>query len=77
MGHGNFTEDFRLDGIQQITDRGHSVADFSVADNVSSHNPRVRQQKVWVYAGRKVRSITYALIACGQHRGRSCGKTIA
>jgi hypothetical protein len=30
MGQGNFTEDFRLDAIKQIIERGHSVADVSV-----------------------------------------------
>ena len=29
MGQGNFTEDFKLDAIKQITERGHSVADVS------------------------------------------------
>jgi hypothetical protein len=77
MGHGNFTEDFTLDAIKQITDRGHSVADFSVADNVSSHNPRVRQQKCGCLLRAKVPSITYAFIASGQHRGKSGGKTTA
>jgi transposase len=29
MGQGNFTEDFKLEAIKQITERGHSVADVS------------------------------------------------
>ena len=29
MGQGNFTEDFRIDAVKQVTERGHSVADVS------------------------------------------------
>ena len=36
MGQGNFTEDFRLDAIKQITERGHSVADVSQRLGVST-----------------------------------------
>ena len=38
MGKGNFTEDFRLDAIKQITERGHSVADVSKRLGVSTHS---------------------------------------
>ena len=38
MGRGNFTEDFRLDAIKQITERGHSVADVSQRLGVSTHS---------------------------------------
>ena len=38
MGQGNFTEDFRLDAIKQITERGHSVADVSKRLGVSTHS---------------------------------------
>jgi transposase len=38
MGHGNFTEDFRLDAVKHITDRGHSVADVSKRLDVSTHS---------------------------------------
>jgi transposase len=38
MGQGNFTEDFRLDAVKQITDRGHSVADVSKRLGVSTHS---------------------------------------
>ena len=38
MGRGNFTEDFRLDAIKQITERGHSVADVSKRLGVSAHS---------------------------------------
>ena len=37
MGQGNFTEDFRLDAIKLITERGHSVADVSKRLGVSTH----------------------------------------
>jgi hypothetical protein len=37
MGKGNFTEDFKLDAIKQITELGHSVADVSKRLGVSSH----------------------------------------
>ena len=38
MGHGNFTEDFKLDAIKQITERGHSVVDVSKRLGVSTHS---------------------------------------
>jgi transposase len=38
MGKGNFTEDFKLDAIKQITERGHSVADVSSRLGVSTHS---------------------------------------
>jgi transposase len=38
MGQGNFTEDFRLDAVKQITDRGHSVAEVSKRLGVSTHS---------------------------------------
>lgn len=38
MGRGNFTEDFKLDAIKQITERGHSVADVSKRLGVSTHS---------------------------------------
>ncbi len=38
MGQGNFTEDFMLDAIKQITERGHSVADVSKGLGVSTHS---------------------------------------
>ena len=38
MGKANFTEDFRLDAIKQITERGHSVADVSKRLGVSTHS---------------------------------------
>ena len=38
MGKGNFTEDFRLDAIKQITERGHSVADVSKRLGVGAHS---------------------------------------
>jgi len=38
MPKGNFTEDFKLDAIRQITERGHSVADVSQRLGVSSHS---------------------------------------
>jgi transposase len=38
MGKGNFTEDFKLDAIKQITERGYSVADVSQRLGVSTHS---------------------------------------
>jgi transposase len=38
MGKGNFTEDFRLDAIKRITERGHSVADVSKRLGVNTHS---------------------------------------
>jgi transposase len=38
MGQGNFTEDFRLDAIKQILERGHSVADVSKRLGVGTHS---------------------------------------
>ena len=29
MGHGFFTEDFRIDAVKQVPERRHSVADVS------------------------------------------------
>ena len=41
MGQGNFTEDFRLDAIKQITERGHSVADVSKRLGVSTRGYKI------------------------------------
>ena len=38
MGHPRFTEDFRIDAIKQITERGHSIADVSQRLGVSTHS---------------------------------------
>ena len=38
MGRGNFTEEFRLDAINQIRERGHSVADVAQRLGVSTHS---------------------------------------
>jgi transposase len=37
-GKGNFTEDFKLDAIKQITERGHFVADVSKRLGVNTHS---------------------------------------
>ncbi len=37
MGHPRFTDDFRIDAIKQITERGHSIADVSQRLGVSTH----------------------------------------
>ena len=36
MGKGNFTEEFRLDAIKQIKERGYSVADVSQRLNLAA-----------------------------------------
>ena len=38
MGQARFTEDFKVDAIKQITERGHSVADVSQRLGVSTHS---------------------------------------
>jgi transposase len=38
MGQGNFTEDFKLDAIKQIAERGHTDADVSKRLGVSTHS---------------------------------------
>lgn len=38
MGKTNFTEEFKLDAIRQITERGHSAADVSQRLGVSTHS---------------------------------------
>ena len=38
MGHPRFTDDFRIDAIKQITERGHSIADVSQRSGVSTHS---------------------------------------
>lgn len=38
MAKGNFTEEFKLDAIRQITGRGYSVADVSKRLGVSTHS---------------------------------------
>ena len=38
MGKGNFTDEFKLDAIKQITERGYSVADVSKRLGVSTHS---------------------------------------
>ena len=37
MGNARFTEDFKIDAIKQITERGHSVGDVSKRLGVSTH----------------------------------------
>lgn len=38
MGKANFTDEFKLDAIKQITERGYSVADVSRRLGVSTHS---------------------------------------
>ena len=38
MGKANFTDEFKLDAIKQITERGYSVADVSRRLGVSAHS---------------------------------------
>ena len=38
MGKPRFTEDFKIDAIKQITERGHSVVDVSKRLGVSTHS---------------------------------------
>jgi transposase len=38
MGKGNFTEEFRIDAVKQVTERGYSVADVSRRLGVSTHS---------------------------------------
>ena len=38
MGHSRFTEDFKIDAVKQITERGYSVGDVSQRLGVSTHS---------------------------------------
>lgn len=38
MGKPRFTEEFKIDAIKQITERGHAVADVSHRLGVSTHS---------------------------------------
>ena len=38
MGNPRFTEEFKIDAIKQITERGYSVADVSRRLGVSTHS---------------------------------------
>jgi transposase len=38
MGKGNFTEEFRIDAVKQVTERGYSVADVSRPLGGSTHS---------------------------------------
>ena len=38
MGKPRFTEDFKIDAIKQITERGYSVADVSQRLGISTHS---------------------------------------
>lgn len=38
MGKPRFTEEFKIDAIKQITERGHTVADVSHRLGVSTHS---------------------------------------
>jgi transposase len=38
MGKGNFSEDFKLDAVRQITERGYRVAEVSQRLGVSQHS---------------------------------------
>lgn len=51
MVKGNFTEEFKLDAIKQITERGYSVADVSKRLGVSTHSLYAWMKR---YAARRV-----------------------
>jgi transposase len=38
MGHPRFTEDFKIDAVKQITERGYTVGDVSQRLGVSTHS---------------------------------------
>jgi transposase len=38
MAHPKFTDDFKIDAVKQITERGYSVADVSERLGVSKHS---------------------------------------
>ena len=38
MGHPRFAEDFKIDAVKQITERGYSVGDVSQRLGVSTHS---------------------------------------
>lgn len=38
MGHPRFTEDFKIDAVKQVTERGYSVGDVSQRLGVSTHS---------------------------------------
>jgi transposase len=38
MGKARFTEEFKIDAMKQITERGHAVADVSQRLGVSTHS---------------------------------------
>lgn len=38
MGKGSFTDDFKIDAIKQITERGYSVTDVSRRLGVNTHS---------------------------------------
>ena len=54
MRKGNFTEDFRLDAIKQITERRHSVAYVSKRLGVSTHSLYGRMKQ---YAARPAAAV--------------------
>ena len=45
MSSNRYTEEFRIEAVKQITDRGHSVADVSVRLGVSIHSLYAWQKK--------------------------------
>lgn len=38
MGKSHFTQEFKISAIQQVTERGHSVADVAARLGVSAHS---------------------------------------
>lgn len=54
MGKANFTNEFKLDAIKQITERGYSVADVSRRLGVSTHGSvakfSVRRDATYLWA---------------------------
>ncbi len=77
MGQGKFTEDFKLDSIKQITERGHSVADVSMRLGVSTHSLYSWMKRYAVSPAIAVKDDQAAEAGAGaRHRGTRCTKKV-
>ncbi len=67
MGKPRFTEEFKIDAIKQITERGYSVADVSRRLGVSTHSLYGWMKRYSVPPGSNAKKD-------GEHRGRPRSK---
>jgi transposase len=73
LGQGKFTEDFKLDSIKQITERGHCVADVSKRLGVCTYSLYSWMKRYAVSPAVEVKD-DHAAEAGARHRETRCTK---